>query len=255
MTNDPAKLQIIYQDDHLVAVHKPAGLLIHRSDIDRHETQFLVQILRNQIRQRIFPVHRLDKPTSGVVLFALDSETAGAVQAQFNHQEVSKTYVALVRGYTEPSGIIDYPLKRESIYKNPLPHEQNSQETVSQTAVTQFRQLACTELPIAVGRYATARYSLVELHPKTGRRHQLRRHLKHIFHPIVGDTTHGDGKHNTMFRERFNCHRLMLMASSLTLTHPNSGESLTVNTDYDTEFYRVLDELQLPHGINSANIA
>jgi len=244
--SDAEQLEILFRDDHLVAIHKPAGLLIHRSDIDRHETRFAVQLLRNQLRQRIYPIHRLDKPTSGIVLFALNSDTAGAVQAQFTQQSVSKTYLALVRGFTDIEGVIDYPLKRESVYKNPQPHEKNHQTQDAQDATTDYQTLGTTELDIPVGRYATSRYSLVELRPLTGRRHQLRRHLKHIYHPIIGDTTHGDGKHNAMFRERFNCHRLMLMARSLELTHPHTQKPLHITSGEDPDFYRLLNTLNLP---------
>jgi tRNA pseudouridine65 synthase len=218
-------LEILYRDDYLVAINKPSGLLVHRSMIDRHETQFAIQMTRDQIGQRVYPAHRLDKPTSGVLLFALDSDTAHLLTQQFTAGQVQKTYLAVVRGYTDEAGIIDYPLKEEL---DKIADANADQDKPAQEAITHYQRLATTELPYPVGRYPSARYSLLELQPKTGRKHQLRRHLKHIFHPIVGDTTHGDSKHNALFREQFACHRLLLHASRLGLTHPYSQQALTL---------------------------
>jgi tRNA pseudouridine65 synthase len=226
-------LEILYRDEHLVAINKPSGLLVHRSLIDRHETQFAIQMTRDQIGQRVYPAHRLDKPTSGVLLFALDSDTARLLTQQFTAGQVQKTYLAVVRGYTDETGIIDYPLKEEL---DKIADANADQDKPAQAAVTHYRRLATTELPYPVGRYPSARYSLLELQPKTGRKHQLRRHLKHIFHPIVGDTTHGDGKHNALFRQQFACHRLLLHASRLGLTHPYSQQALTLTAPVPSDF-------------------
>lgn len=214
-------LDILYHDDCLVAINKPSGLLVHRSPIDRHETRFAIQLTRDQIGQRVYPVHRLDKPTSGVLLFALDSDTARLMTAQFSAGQVQKTYLAVVRGYLPARGIIDYPLVEEL---DAIADADADPDKPAQAAITHYRCLATTELPFAVGRYPTSRYSLAELQPKTGRKHQLRRHLKHIFHPIVGDTTHGDGKHNTLFRQQFACQRLLLHAQQLQFTHPYQAQ-------------------------------
>ena len=214
-------LDILYHDDCLVAINKPSGLLVHRSPIDRHETRFAMQLTRDQIGQRVYPVHRLDKPTSGVLLFALDSHTARLMTAQFTAGQVQKTYLAVVRGYLPDSGVIDYPLV-EAL--DALADADADPDKPAQAAITHYRRLATTELPFAVGRYPTARYSLAELQPKTGRKHQLRRHLKHIFHPIVGDTTHGDGKQNAFFRQQLDCHRLLLHAQQLQVTHPYQAQ-------------------------------
>ncbi len=226
-------LEILYHDDHLVAINKPSGLLVHRSLIDRYETRFAIQLTRDQIGQKVYPVHRLDKPTSGVLLFALDSDTARLLTEQFTAGLVQKTYLAVVRGHTAESGIIDYPLKEEL---DKIADADADQDKPAQEAVTHYRRVAMTELPYPVGRYATARYSLLELQPKTGRKHQLRRHLKHIFHPIVGDTSHGDGKHNALFREQFACHRLLLHAASLHLQHPHHLSDLRIDAALPADF-------------------
>ncbi|MGB0865175.1 MAG: tRNA pseudouridine(65) synthase TruC [Granulosicoccaceae bacterium] len=210
-------LDILYQDDELVAINKPSGLLVHRSLIDTREHEFALQLTRDQIGQRVYPVHRLDRPTSGVLLFALSSHTARAVAEQFSERGVHKQYLALVRGYADEQGHIDYPLKEQL---DKIADKQADTNKEAQPAVTDYQTLEQQELPFAVGRYPSARYSLLTLTPHTGRKHQLRRHLKHIFHPIVGDTSHGDGKHNHFVREKFNCHRLMLHALKLQLEHP-----------------------------------
>ena len=238
--SSPQQLQIIYQDEWLVAINKPAGLLVHRSAIDRHETRFAMQMLRDQIGQHVFPVHRLDKPTSGVLLFALNSDTARKMSDIFAARETAKAYLAVVRGYTDEQGVIDYPLKEELDKKT---DQQATFYKEAQEAVTEYRRLAAVELPYAVGRYQTARYSLLHLMPRSGRKHQLRRHMKHIFHPIVGDTTHGDGKQNTFFRQQFDCHRLLLHAAGLGFCHPQSGQSLHIHAPIDASFQEAMDAL------------
>ena len=233
-------IEILYQDDLLVAVNKPAGLLVHRSAIDRHETRFALQIVRDQIGQRVYPFHRLDKPTSGVLLFALNSEVARQMMEAFSSGDIKKRYVAVVRGYTPEEELIDYPLKEQL---DRMTDAKANRDKPAQEAVTAYKRLATVELPFAVGRYATARYSLLSLMPQTGRKHQIRRHMKHIFHPIVGDTTHGDGRHNSFFREQFGCHRLLLSATNLTFKHPATGEMLSVDAPLDEGFAHIVQEL------------
>ncbi len=223
-------LEILYQDQYLIAINKPSGLLVHRSLIDPRETHFAIQLTRDQIGQRVYPVHRLDKPTSGVLLFALDSTTARTISACFAARAVQKTYLAVVRGYTADSGEIDYALKAHDERADAEP------DKAAQAAITHYQCLQRTELPYPVGRYQTARYSIVELKPLTGRRHQLRRHMKHIFHPIVGDTTHGDGKQNQFFRQHFNAHRLLLHARSLEITHPHQQTPLAIHASLPADF-------------------
>ncbi|MDQ6980520.1 MAG: tRNA pseudouridine(65) synthase TruC [Ghiorsea sp.] len=233
-------LDILYQDEYLVAVHKPSGLLVHRSMIDKYETRFALQMVRNQVGQHVYPVHRLDKPTSGVLLFALNPEVAKQVGEQFAAHTVEKSYLAVVRGFTDESGIIDYALKEELDKKS---DKRAKQDKTPQNAVTHYERLATVELDEPVGRYKTSRYSLVRLTPKTGRKHQLRRHLKHIFHPIVGDTTHGDGKHNQMFRDKLNCHRLLLAATCLSFEHPVSHEKIRIEAGLNDVFTDILQRL------------
>ncbi|MDF4536342.1 tRNA pseudouridine(65) synthase TruC, partial [Vibrio parahaemolyticus] len=191
-------LEIVYQDEYLVAVNKPAGMLVHRSWLDKHETEFVMQTLRDQIGQHVFPLHRLDRPTSGVLVFALSSQIASEVMPMFANHEMEKTYHAIVRGWIEEANVLDYPLKEEL---DKIADKFAKQDKEAQSAVTAYRPLAKVELPISTGKFATTRYCLMEMQPKTGRKHQLRRHMAHLRHPIVGDTTHGDGVHNRLFRE------------------------------------------------------
>jgi len=235
-------LEILFQDESLVAINKPSGLLVHRSPIDQYETRFALQMTRDQIGQHVFPVHRLDKPTSGVLLFALSSEVANLLTKQFTATTMQKTYWAVVRGYTCDSGVVDSDLQEEW---DKMTDNLVDRDKPAQSAITHYERLATSELPYPVGRYETARYSLVSLHPKTGRKHQLRRHMKRIFHPIVGDTTHGDGKQNAFLREQFGLGRLMLHAKSLGFVHPVSGEKLLLEAGVQGDFSSVLESLEL----------
>ncbi len=236
----PETLPILYRDEHLVAVHKPSGLLVHRTCLDRHETRFAVQILRDQLGQHVHPVHRLDRGTSGVLLFALDRDVCSRLAAQFETQQVEKTYLAVVRGHPAPEGIIDHPLTRQFDAYEFRPAEATDE---AQDAVTRFRRLATTELPYAVDRYPSSRYALLELAPLTGRRHQIRRHLKHIAHPIIGDATYGKGRHNRLFQELFGCHRLLLACREIRFIHPVSDETIVVTAPFAPDFASVIDAL------------
>ena len=229
-------LEILYQDDYLVAINKPSGLLVHKSPIDKHETRFALQELRDQIGQYVYPVHRLDKPTSGVLLFALDSKTAKTMSQLFRDNQVDKEYIAIVRGYTEVEGEIDHPLKQ--MLDTKVQKEQGITKE-EQKAQTEYERLATVELPYAVSRYPVARYSLVSLRPKSGRKHQLRRHMKHIFHPIVGDTKHGRGEHNNLFREKFDCYRLLLHSRKLSFMHPVKKEKIVLEAEIDQMFEKL----------------
>ena len=220
-----AVLKILYQDKFLVAIDKPAGMLVHRSFLDRHETVFVMQTLRNQLGQHVFPVHRLDRPTSGVLLFALSADVARLLTEQLTEQHWRKFYLAVCRGFVKHPGILDYPLKEQL---DKIADKQASQDKDKQEAITALWPLAQVELPIAIGKYPVARYSLVALQPFTGRKHQLRRHMSHLLHPIVGDTTHGEGKHNRLFAEHLNSHRLLLIAKRLELKHPVTGVDLVI---------------------------
>ncbi|MGE5491187.1 MAG: pseudouridine synthase [Actinomycetota bacterium] len=233
-------LEVLYRDEWLVAVHKPSGLLVHRSEIDRHETRFALQIVRDQIGRRVWATHRLDKGTSGVLLFALDPDTARLVGRQFEDGTVGKNYLAVVRGHPAEAGLIDHALTRQrDDYE--FVGERSSVE--AQPATTRFRRLATVELPYPVDRYPTSRYALVELEPLTGRRHQIRRHLKHISHPIIGDATYGKGRHNRLFTELFDSRRLLLACTRLSLRHPHRDEALTIGAPLAADFQAVLSRL------------
>ena len=232
------ELEILYRDEHLVAVNKPAGMLVHRSWLDRHETVFVMQTLRDQIGQHVFPLHRLDRPTSGVLLFALSSETASLMMPMFAGRDVKKTYHAVVRGWVKEAAVLDYPLKEEL---DKIADKDADQDKEAKEAITAYAPLAKVETDIAVGRYATSRYTLVEMKPETGRKHQLRRHMHHLSHHIIGDVNHGDGRHNRMFRENYDCRRLMLHASRLQLLHPLTGEQLDIRAGVDEAWMRVMD--------------
>lgn len=232
-------LPVLYQDQYLIAVNKPSGLLVHRSDIDRQETENAMRIIRNQLGQWVYPFHRLDKATSGALIFALDTETARLMTEQFTQGLIVKTYIAVVRGYTAEAGRIDHPLKEDRHTMDP----RADKDKPAQEAITEYCRLATAEIPGPVGRYATARYSLVRATPLTGRNHQIRRHMKHIFHPVIGDTTYGDGKQNLFFREKFRCHRLLLHARTLRFSHPYTGQELEVHAPQDETFIGVLQDI------------
>jgi tRNA pseudouridine65 synthase len=231
--------ELIYRDEYLVAVNKPSGLLVHRSSIDRHETRFALQTVRNQVGQHVYPVHRLDKPTSGVLLFALSSDIARAVSEQFAAGRVHKHYLAVVRGYCPGQGSIDYPLQEK--LDRIADRDRARVDRPPQQALTHYQRLATVEIPEAVDRYPQTRYSLVALQPHTGRKHQLRRHMKHIGHPIIGDAKHGKGVHNRFFGARYDCHRLLLACTAMELAHPTSGKALSLRAAIDAPFMRVVD--------------
>lgn len=232
-------LEIVYQDEYFVAVNKPAGMLVHRSWLDKHETQFVMQTLRDQIGQHVFPLHRLDRPTSGVLIFALSSEVASQVMPMFANHEMEKTYHAIVRGWIEEAARLDYPLKVEL---DKIADKHASQEKEAQEAITDYQPVAKVEIPYSTGKFPTTRYCLMEMKPLTGRKHQLRRHMAHLRHPIVGDTTHGDGKHNKLFREIYDSQRLLLHASSLKFIHPFTGQELLIEASTDETWQRLCAE-------------
>ncbi|MGF1764694.1 tRNA pseudouridine(65) synthase TruC [Aliivibrio kagoshimensis] len=238
---EPVVLEIVYQDEFLVAVNKPAGMLVHRSWLDRHETRFVMQTLRDQIGQHVFPLHRLDRPTSGVLFFALSSEIASKVMPLFASREIKKTYHAIVRGWITEAAVLDYPLKEE---QDRIADKKATKEPEAKEAITAYRPLAEIEVPFSTGRFPTSRYSLIEMKPHTGRKHQLRRHMHHLSHPIIGDTSHGDGRHNRLFREHYDCHRLMLHASELSFIHPITDRPVTIKAEFDEVWQRLMTRFE-----------
>ncbi len=220
-------LEIIYQDDSLIAINKPHGLLVHRSKIADDAKEFALQMLRDQIGQHVNPVHRLDRKTGGVLLFAFHKEVEIAMQKQFQEGLVDKHYLAIVRGYTPLEMEIDYPLAKEN--------------GTLQDAQTSFVTLQQAEIPLAIGKHPTSRYSLVDANPKTGRMHQLRKHFAHIFHPIIGDRPHGCNKQNRYFKEHLQMNTMLLHASSLSFSHPITSEKIIITAEVQAEFKRMME--------------
>jgi tRNA pseudouridine65 synthase len=237
------ELEIIYRDDHYIAINKPAGLLVHRSPIDKHETRFALQLLRNQIGQRVYPVHRLDKPTSGVLLFGLTAEAASAIHQHFSGDSVQKKYLAIVRGFTVDSLLINHPVKAIDD-KYDTAANKNAKE-----AQTTLRTLAQCEIDVPIDKYPKSRYSLVELSPITGRRHQLRYHMKHISHPIIGDAKYGKSNHNHFFQSAFNCSRLLLAATELHFLHPYTQQAIAIKAPLKDDFMAAINGLGIQHSV------
>lgn len=221
----PTPLTILFEDEYLVAIDKPAGLLVHRSKIDARAAEYALQQTRDQLGYRVWPIHRLDKPTSGILLFARSADIARQASDLFADRSVEKTYTAIVRGWTDPEGRIDYPLKeiRDKTTDGKVRPEKPAQE-----AVTAYRTLATCEVTHPVGRYATARYARVEVRPETGRKNQIRRHFKHIFHPVIGDGKFGDRAHNTFFRNELGVERMLLAATGLAFSHPVTAAAIRI---------------------------
>jgi len=237
VNDEQEKLEIIYQDQYIIAINKPSGLLVHKSPIDKHETRYAMKILRNQIGQWVYPVHRLDKPTSGLLLFALSPEIAKTLSEQFASNTVKKMYIALVRGYAPLGGIIRHALKETAMFKH---QKKMVEKREPQEALTLYKRLATVELPYSVDRYPRTRYSLVAAYPRTGRTHQIRKHLKHISHPIIGDAKHGKGKHNRIFEEKHGIHRLLLAAIEISFTHPITTEKMRLKAPLQSDFKSLL---------------
>jgi tRNA pseudouridine65 synthase len=233
-------IEILYEDDAIVAIHKPAGLLVHRSYLARKERFFAMQLVRDLVGCHVFPVHRLDRPTSGVLLFAKSSEVARALCEQFAEHKVQKDYLALVRGNMHETGMLDYPLRIEL---DDVADKFAKEDKPAQEAQTSYQPLLNTEIPFSSGRYPTSRFSLIRLRPHTGRKHQLRRHMAHLRHPILGDTTHGDGKQNKFSREYFGVNRLWLIAKKLRFVHPVTLNAMTIETEVEAEWLKVFDLL------------
>lgn len=233
-------MEILYLDNEIIAINKPSGLMVHRSPLDTKANRFALQITRNLIQKKVYPIHRLDRPVSGVLLFALTPDIAQKMISLFSSRQIQKTYLAIMRGYIDDNGIIDYPLKSlPDRFNKPAPDSHPNLKP----SITRYRRIATAEIPVAVGRYDSCRYSLARIHPETGRRHQIRRHLKHIFHPILGDTTYGDRHHNRYIRESWNCNRVLLSAMELSFIHPVNQKKITITARLDQTFNSILERL------------
>ncbi|AGG90655.1 MULTISPECIES: pseudouridine synthase [Rhodanobacter] len=232
-------IDILYQDDALIAVNKPANLAVHRSTFVGSADAFLIDLLREQVGGDVYLAHRLDRATSGVLLVARSKEVAAALGEQFMNRTVHKQYLVVVRGWPEPAeDVIDYPLP-------------GSRETgPRREARTRCRRLATIEVPIALGRYPQQRYALLLAEPESGRFRQIRKHLAHIHHPVIGDCQHGRGDHNRLYKQHFGCHRMLLHAWRIRFAHPLTGMAMEIEAPLDDAFAGLLDRFgwALPGG-------
>lgn len=226
------QLEILYRDEHLIAINKPHGLLVHRSSIAAEASEFALQLLRDQIGMPVYPSHRLDRKTGGILLFALDKDTDSGMQQLFAQRKVQKSYWAVVRGYTSNMGSIDYPLLKPN--------------GTAQDAITHFQTIAHAEIPFSSGKFPTSRYSFVSVTPETGRMHQIRRHFAHIFHPIIGDRPHGCNKQNRFWKETFTMDTMLLHARKLIFSHPVTDQTIHIEAPLQPEFDRALNLLNIP---------
>lgn len=221
-------MRILHEDDTLAVVDKPAGLMVHDSALARGETEFFSDRLREHFQRRIHLVHRLDRATSGCLLLCFDPDTAAALGRQFMGREVTKTYLAVCRGWPEPAeGLVDHDL------------DGGPGKPLKKPAQTAYRTLATGELPLPLAGFDTSRFALLECTPLTGRFRQIRRHLKHLSHHLIGDTSHGDGRRNRQFRIELGVHRMLLHAWRLEFEHPRDGHAMRVEAGLDPEFDKV----------------
>lgn len=230
----PAELTLLHVDEDLVAIDKPPGLLVHPSALDAHETRSALTLLSEQLGQALWTVHRLDKATSGVLVFARNLDAARALGAAFEAGTLSKRYLALVRGWPPDTGEIDYALARDP--------ELPSAGQPRVPAVTRYRRLACHEWPLSDGRHPTCRVALVEVEPLSGRRHQIRRHFKHIAHPLLGDSTHGKGPLNRAVAQWLGVQRLWLHARTLVVPAFNGRGPTVIEAAAGSEWQRLVAE-------------
>ena len=224
-------LQVLFQDEHYAIINKPHGLLVHRSKIAVNTDVYALQILRDQLGLKVHPTHRLDRKTSGVLIFALSELANSKMQQLFATNQVDKTYQAVVRGYTPTSETINYPLTNDN--------------GKTQEAITKFKTIKTTEINVPLGKFTTSRYSLVEIKPETGRFHQIRKHFAHLRHPIIGDRPHGCNKQNKLFKEKWNMNTMLLHANEIAFNHPITNEPLIITAAFQDEFKRTLNLLNL----------
>lgn len=220
-------LEVIYEDKALIAINKPHGLLVHRSPIAKDAQEFALQLVRNQLGQRVDLIHRLDRKTSGVLLLAKNKAIVKEAQQLFISKEVQKTYHAIVRGHMKESGTLDYDLDHEGKI---------------QTAITNYEPQSYYEINYSSGRYPTSRYSLIHLIPETGRFHQLRKHMAHLRYPIIGDRPHGCNKQNRMWKHALGLDTMLLHAAAIRFTL--RGKVYDLRADYSPQFKKALQLLQ-----------
>lgn len=228
-------LEILFEDEYYIAINKPAGLLVHKTKLAKDEVPvFAMQLLRDQIGQWVYPLHRIDRPTSGVLLFAKSPEAAALLQPEFATTNIKKYYLAVVRGIpAEGHFIIDHPLKKDL-------------DGALQDCKTEFWKLSETEIPFSsTPKYPTSRYALLKAYPHTGRMHQIRRHLAHARHYIIGDSSHGENKQNRFFREQFDTNNLLLHAAGMEFIHPINNEKVMISAPIPEYFQKILHKLKL----------
>lgn len=228
MSDGPSALDVIYRDAHLAVVDKHAGLMVHDSGLARGVTDFAADRLRAQFDSPVFLVHRLDRATSGCLLLAFDRETASALGKLVMAHALEKRYLAVCRGWPAKDAFtVDHAL------------DGGPGKPLKKPAVTHFETLAAAELEVPSAGFETSRYALLRAEPETGRFRQIRRHLKHLSHHLIGDTSHGDGRHNRTFRMR-GIHRMLLHAERLVFDHPHGGARIDVVAPPDAEFAKAL---------------
>jgi tRNA pseudouridine65 synthase len=226
-------LRILHSDDDIALIDKPGGLIVHANRYARREPN-VVNVVGGRLQRRIYTVHRLDRGTSGLMLFALSSEAAGELSRQFRTRAITKGYIAAVRGHPPESGTIDKPLRLDT------------EDEEEREATTHFTTLATSELAIDVGPYDSAWFALVELTLETGRPHQARRHLRSISHPVIGDQSHGDRANNHYLWDRLGERRLLLRALRIGFDHPRTGARITAYAGIPELWQTALAELGLP---------
>jgi len=234
------ELAILYRDEYYVAVDKPAGMIVHRGSNGGGLEPVLLQTLRDQIGRHVYPVHRLDQPTSGAILFGLNPTAAAAMVEQFTQRQVTKYYQAFVRGWMHRDGCLRIPLATSGEEASPKP---GMLDISKQKAETVYSTIRWYELPFCLDAESSSRFSLVEAHPKTGRWHQIRRHLKHIAHPIIGDYRHGDDRYNHWFEKHYRNTRLLLASCYIEFSHPFSGTLTTIRAGRGEIFDNLISEL------------
>ncbi len=223
-------IEVLYRDEYIAVVNKPAGLMAHSSALARGEDDFLHDRLREQFGCKIFLIHRLDRATSGCLLIAFDNPSASTLGKQFMTRDVEKNYLAICRGWPDEAFTIDYDL------------DGGPGKPEKKPAITEFKRLATAEIEVASVQHESSRYALMMCTPQTGRFRQIRRHFKHIFHHLIGDTSHGDGRHNRTFR-MMGVHRMLLHAWQLSFRHPVSNESMKVTAAWDGEFEKAMQKM------------
>lgn len=234
-------ISILFEDRDFIAIDKPPGHHVHPPENSQWKVpRHLISLynVRDYLSAYVYPIHRLDAATGGVLLFGKHPEAASKMQQLIQKQWIEKQYLAVARGFTPPSGIIDRALQSDS-------------SDLMQPSLTHFKTLATIELPYAISKkHATSRYSLIHVEPKTGRYHQIRRHLASLSHPLVGDIKHGDSRHNRFFREELNITGLLLHSFELSFQHPFTGNSLTIKTSWSLRWKTIFKLFQFNVNVN-----